>query len=266
MMILEDLLDGVLHDEYEYRQAGRSLRDHLACLRVVDTAGPVPGVGDHRRHGRGHDDGIHLVGDLLEGAAYDGQGDGVDVRHGRASQDKDAGVVHRGLISRLDEAGGIRLGDEGGTTNHGARGKLDTPVDGGLHRRPVENDRRMAGFRLAVPGRVRLPGNIDVGRRTEARRARVDQPDIRQFQKPAVAPFVGFLEGAANRNRRQRRADGEIHGDDVDLTAVTHVGAKQRRDLAGGNTLAGQYGGSALDLRLVDGAQSVKVETRSSSC
>ena len=68
---------GELHDADKVWQAPRALHDYLAVAHMVDAAGAVETVGDDRRERHPLQGGVHLVGDLFQSAANDGQCDGV---------------------------------------------------------------------------------------------------------------------------------------------------------------------------------------------
>ena len=69
----DDALHGELHVGEEDRQAVAALRDRLPGLRVEDPVRAVVRLGDDRRDGGVNEMEVHLVRDLLESAAHDGE-------------------------------------------------------------------------------------------------------------------------------------------------------------------------------------------------
>jgi hypothetical protein len=82
---------GVLHRADEDRQAQLPLRDQLAGVGGVEAVGAVVRLGDHGAEGGAGERQVHLVADLDEAVADDGEGDGVE-GHGRASVAGGAGA------------------------------------------------------------------------------------------------------------------------------------------------------------------------------
>ena len=72
-----DVLHAELHVGQKHRQTVAALGNGLARGRVKDAVGTVVGLRDDGRDGRVDEVQIHLIGNLFEAAAHNGQGDWV---------------------------------------------------------------------------------------------------------------------------------------------------------------------------------------------
>ena len=71
-------LGGMAHRADEHRQALLAHRDRLA-VHVVDAVAAVPGLGDDRAEGGAEQRRVHLVDELFQPAADDGEGDRIKI-------------------------------------------------------------------------------------------------------------------------------------------------------------------------------------------
>ena len=76
-------LGGVAHRADEDRQPLLAHRHGLA-VDVIDAVAAVPGLGDHRAEGGAKQRRVHLVDELFQPAADDGEGDGIEIGGGHA--------------------------------------------------------------------------------------------------------------------------------------------------------------------------------------
>ncbi len=75
--LVDDRLHGKGHDADEDRQAGFTLHQGLAGVRIVDAVGGVMGLGDDRVEGGAEQGRVHFVGDLFQTALQDCERDRI---------------------------------------------------------------------------------------------------------------------------------------------------------------------------------------------
>src|SRR5215204_821734 len=83
--LVDHRLDGERHGADEDRQALCPLDERRPARRMVDAVAGVARFGNDRVEGRAVERRVHLVGDLLEPALEDRQGDGVESGHDAVS-------------------------------------------------------------------------------------------------------------------------------------------------------------------------------------